>query len=228
MPMHDKPLPGETPAYRAARDELLQAEIKLRDQIEQVAALRRALPDGGPPPEDYKFQELLPDGGTRHVHLSELFDKPDAALILYSLMYGPDWDAPCPSCTSITDGFAGFAQHVSARVNFAVVSAAPPGKLKALEDERDWQRNDLRLLSAHDNHYQRDYHGQAGEDDSTQLPVLNVFTRRNGEIRHFWASELLWADLDGHPRHVDLIWPLWNLLDLTPDGRGQDGPQLTY
>lgn len=226
--LHDKPLPNESVDYRSARDRLLKAEIDLRARIEEVAAMRRALPDGGAPPEDYRFEELLPEGGTRHVHLSDLFDKPDAALVVYSLMYGPDWKAPCPSCTSIVDGFAGMAHHVSAKVNFAVVSKAPPGKLKALAVEREWHHNDLRLLSASNCNYQRDYHAQSGDDASQQLPVMNVFTRRNGEVRHFWASELLWAELDGHPRHVDLVWPMWNLLDLTPDGRGDDGPSLSY
>lgn len=228
MALHDKALPNESPDYRRARDALLTAEIELRSQIERVAQLRRDLPDGGAPPEDYRFEELLPEGGTRHVHLSQLFDIPDAALIIYSLMYGPDWDAPCPSCTSIVDGFAGIAQHVSAQVNFAVVSKAPPGKLKALAVEREWQHNELRLLSASGCNYQRDYHAQTGDDAHKQLPVMNVFTRRNGELRHFWASELLWADVDGHPRHVDLVWPLWNLLDLTPQGRGEAEPALQY
>lgn len=227
-PLHNKALPGESADYRAAREQLLQAEIDLRAQIERVADMRRKLPDGGPPPEDYEFQELLPDGGTRHVKLSALFDKPDAALILYSLMYGPGWDAPCASCTSITDGFSGLAPHVAARANFAVVSQAPPGKLKALAVDRGWQDHDLRLLSAHGSNYQRDYHAQSGDDADKQLPVLNVFTKRHGEIRHFWASELLWADVEGHPRHVDLVWPLWNLLDLTPEGRGDAEPKLNY
>lgn len=228
MAVHDKPLPNEPADYRAARDALLAAEIDLRAQVERVAELRRGLPDGGDPPENYRFEELLPEGGTRHVRLSELFEKPDAALVVYSLMYGPDWQAPCPSCTSIVDGFAGVAHHVSAKVNFAVVSKAPPGKLKALAVEREWQHNDLRLLSASQCNYQRDYHAQAGDDASKQLPVMNVFTQRNGQLRHFWASELLWADVDGQPRHVDLVWPLWNLLDLTPEGRGNDGPALSY
>jgi len=61
--------------------------------------------------------------------------------------------------------------------------------------------------------------------------MLNVF-HRNGElIRHFWGSELLYAPMEPgqHMRHPDLLSPIWNLLDLTPAGRGTDWmPQLSY
>lgn len=61
--------------------------------------------------------------------------------------------------------------------------------------------------------------------------MLNLFVREGAEIRHFWGSELLYAHRDEgeDPRHVDFIWPLWNLIDVTPDGRGVDwGPKLSY
>ena len=61
------------------------------------------------------------------------------------------------------------------------------------------------------------------------MPMINVFARRDGEIFHTWGSEMLYARLDGHPRHVDSLWPLWNLFDLTPEGRGEDWhPKLEY
>jgi predicted dithiol-disulfide oxidoreductase (DUF899 family) len=63
------------------------------------------------------------------------------------------------------------------------------------------------------------------------MPMMNVFVRRKGAIRHFWGCELLYAKAergqDG--RHADLLWPLWNALDLTPEGRGKDWrPKLDY
>ena len=67
--------------------------------------------------------------------------------------------------------------------------------------------------------------------DGSQLPIATVFTRRNGRIHHFWSSELFDAptDLGQHPRHVDFTWPLWKMLDLTPEGRGTDfQPKLEY
>ena len=61
-------------------------------------------------------------------------------------------------------------------------------------------------------------------EDGDQLPALNVFTRSDRRIHHFYNTELLYVPpepgQDG--RHVDMIWPLWNLFDLTPEGRGED------
>jgi predicted dithiol-disulfide oxidoreductase (DUF899 family) len=62
------------------------------------------------------------------------------------------------------------------------------------------------------------------------MPIMNVFRRTGGEIRHVWASELAWAPRDNgqDPRHIDIMWPLWNVLDLTPAGRGEFRPKLSY
>ena len=88
--------PNETPAYRAARERLLQSELELRRQIERVAAQRRELPPGGEVPEDYVF-----DGVEGKVKLSQLFGRGDT-LVAYSFMYGPKMERPCPMCTSIS------------------------------------------------------------------------------------------------------------------------------
>ena len=64
-----------------------------------------------------------------------------------------------------------------------------------------------------------------------QMPALNVFVRRNGKISHFYNTELMFAGSDPgeDPRHVDMIWPLWNLFDVTPEGRGAKwNPKLSY
>jgi predicted dithiol-disulfide oxidoreductase (DUF899 family) len=61
--------------------------------------------------------------------------------------------------------------------------------------------------------------------------MLNVFRRDGGAIRHFWASELMFAPPEPgqDPRHADTIDPLWNLFDFAPEGRGTDwDPQLRY
>lgn len=223
--------PGETPEYRAARDRLLQAEIELRRQIEAVAAQRRELPLGGRIAEDYVFEE----GGTdfagvetrRPVRLSELFAPGNDSLILYSYMYGPAMKQACSSCTSILDGLDGQAPHVRQRVSFAVVAKSPLERIRAIARERGWRNH--RLLSSAGNSYNRDYHGENANGD--QLPALNVFTRRDGEVYHTYCTELLFAPTepgqDG--RHVDLVWPLWNLFDYTPEGRGATwNPKLSY
>jgi len=226
--LHDEHFPGESSAYRRSRNRLLKAEIDLRRKVEAVASLRRKLPAGGFVPEDYVFSEAAsPAGDTRQVKLSELFAPGKDTLILYSFMFGPAMEKPCQMCTSLLDSLEGNAQHVTQRVNFAVVAKSPLPRILEFARERGWRR--LRLLSSAGNSYNLDYHGEG--PDGSQLPILNVFVKERGKIRHYYATELLFAPADRgqNQRHVDLLWPLWNLLDLTPEGRGADWyPELSY
>jgi len=225
---HDKRLPNESPEYRAARNELLAQEVTLREQLERVAALRRQLPLGGELKEDYEFEEIdLSSGSTRPIHFSEIFGE-NTDLLVYSYMYGPDWESPCPSCTSVIDGINAASRHVRQQVELVVIGKATPAQLYDIAKERNWQ--DLRLLSSEKNDYARDYHSQPGETSESLLPVMNVFQKESDKIRHFWASELLWTPMEGgHPRHVDIVWPVWGLLDMTRSGRHPEKtPQLRY
>ena len=229
--LHAVRLPGETPKYRAARDKLLKNEIALRRQIEAVAAERRKLPLGGALKEDYVFDELASatdhTAVRREVGLSELFAKGKDTLVVYSYMFGPQMAAPCPLCTSMLDSLAGSAPHITQRINLAVVAKSPIDRILQVARGRGWC--DLRLLSSAGNTYNRDYHGET--DKGAQLPMLNIFTRRQGRIYHTYGTELLFAPADRGQdgRHVDSIWPLWNVLDLTPDGRGTNWyPKLRY
>jgi len=215
--------PGESPRYRAARNRLLTAEKDLRRRVESVARMRRKLPLGGPAPEDYVFDE----GDGRQVKLSELFRDGRDTLLVYSYMFGPNAKQPCPMCTSFLDSIEGAAQHVAQRANLAVVVKSPIGRVREVAQTRGWRR--LRLLSSADNHYNRDYHGET--PDGGQIPMLNVFVRRKGKIYHSYATELQFVppDNEQNQRHIDMMWPLWNLLDLTPEGRGTDWyPALIY
>lgn len=216
--------PGESLEYRAARDRLLQAERALRDQIEAVAALRRRLPDGGPV-EDYVFEATGEYEAPERVRLSELFSHGRQSLVVYSMMFGPDAEAPCASCASLIDGLNGVARHVLDRVDLVVVARSPLPRIAGVARARGWNR--VPLLSSAHNDYNRDY--LAEDEEGRQYPMLNVFVRRPEGIRHFWGSELLHVSGPGDPRHVDLVWPIWNLLDLTPEGRGRDWqPKLDY
>jgi predicted dithiol-disulfide oxidoreductase (DUF899 family) len=221
---HEVRFPNETPAYRAARDALLESEMELRRRTEAVAAQRRALPLGGELREDYVFDDG--DGAPHQVHLSELFAPGKDNLVLYSYMYGPQMANPCVACTSILDGLDGEAPHVSQHLNLAVVAKSPIERIRQVVKDRGWRH--LRLLSSAHNTYNADYHGEDAK--GSQLPALNVFTRRDGRIHHTYATELLFAPSepgqDG--RHVDSIWPLWNLFDMTPDGRPKWSPKLKY
>ena len=221
--------PNETPAYRKARDKLLKAEVALRRQVEEVAKLRRRLPAGGVVAEDFEFDEAADVIGMRKVKLSELFAPGKDTLVLYNYMYSLAMQNPCPMCTSILDSLDGAAPHLAQRLNLAVVAKSPLPRLLTFARNRGWRN--LRFLSSADNSYNRLYLGET-DDDGHQMPMLNVFLRKGDKIRHFWGSELMFtkADKPGqNQRHVDMIWPLWNVLDMTPEGRGKDWyPRLSY
>jgi predicted dithiol-disulfide oxidoreductase (DUF899 family) len=228
--------PGESAEYRAARNQLLEQEIGLRRAMEAVAAARRRLPPGGVVPEDYVFHGQGADGAPAEVRLSQLFAPGRTTLLIYSMMFprapddtspGPSGgqtallplaEGPCPSCTALIDQLDGAAEHASQRVNLAVAAKAPIERVLTFARERGWRR--LRLLSSAGTTYNRDYLAETA--DGSQQPMLNVFHRDGDTIRHFWGSELFYAPVDPgqEPRHVGTIEPLWNLFDLTPEGRG--------
>ena len=221
--------PGESPEYRLARDRLLQQEVELRRATEAVAAARRELPPGGVVPQDYVFQEVGKSGTPTKVKLSELFVPGKDTLVIYNFMFprALDDEQPCPHCTSMLDALDGAAQHITQRVNFAVVAKAELSRILAHAQARGWRG--LRLLSSAGTTYNRDYFGEDAE--GAQMPMLNVFRRDGEAIRHFWGSELLDAPTEPgqDPRHVDAINPQWNLFDVTPEGRGTDWyPELSY
>ena len=237
--------PGESAEYRAARNRLLEQEIELRRATEAVAAARRQLPPGGVVPEDYVFQAQGPDGGPAAVRMSELFAPGRDSLVIYSMMFprasgderpGPAGgqtallplaEGPCPSCTAFLDQLDGAAEHACQRVNLAVSAKTPIERLLTFAAERGWRR--LRLLSSAGTSYNRDYLAETA--DGGQQPMLNVFHRDGNTIRHFWGSELFHASTDPgqEPRHVGTLEPLWNLFDLTPEGRPTDWhEQLSY
>jgi predicted dithiol-disulfide oxidoreductase (DUF899 family) len=222
LALHTVRFPGENPKYRAARNKLLKREIMLRREIEAVAAERRKLPLGGTLREDYVF-----DSADGQVRFSDLIGAGKDTLLVYSFMFGPRMAAACTACTSILDGLDGTAPHVTQRVNMVVVAKSPIERLTVFASGRGWRN--LRLLSSASNTYNHDYHGETA--DGAQIPTINVFTRRKGRIHHTWSSELLFVapDRGQNGRQADLIWPLWNLFDLTPEGRGTTwNPKLSY
>lgn len=231
MSLHAVRFPNESASYRESRDQLLEAEIKLRKSIEEVAALRRKLPLGGEVAQDYVFTQgasNLADTHTeRKVRISELFHPGKNTLAIYSYMFGPNMKEPCTSCTSILDGLNGSSPHINQRISFVVVAKSPIQRIRAVARERGWDR--LRLLSSEGTTYNHDYQGENGKGD--QMPSLNIFTRHDGKIYHAYNTELLFAPnepgQDG--RHLDQLWPVWNMFDYTAEGRGTNWyPKLRY
>jgi predicted dithiol-disulfide oxidoreductase (DUF899 family) len=206
--MSERRYPNESQAYRDARDALLKDEQELIDKTKAVAAKRRTLPLGGQLKEDYTFQWATDGKVSQRVKFSELFGDKNT-LLLYSFMFGPSWDKPCPSCTSLMDGFDRTWYSVSQHIAFVAVAKAQPERINAWAKERGWSQ--IPLLSGHQSPFQADYKCQA-ENDDMQLPVMHSFSKRDGKIFHCWATETM-------SNHVDTVWPYWNLFDFTPEGR---------
>jgi len=221
-------LPNESPEYLAKREELRQAEIELMRQRERVAELRRALPAGATI-QDYEFLEgsaALDDGDepVRKTRLSGLFTTPDRSLVIYHLMFGKKQTKPCPMCTAWLDAFNGVAHHLAQNVDFAIVAAADPATLRAHARNRGWDK--LRLLSAGESTFKYDLGSEdrEGHQDST----ISVFTRNSdGTLRHFYSGHPRLAE-DIKERGIDELNPVWNVLDLTPQGRGTFYASLDY
>ena len=180
--------PNESPDYRKAREALLKEEQELVTKVKALAAKRRTLPRGGKLKEDYVFERASEGQVGQKVKFSDLFGQHDT-LLLYSFMFGPNWDKPCMSCTSLMDGFDRAWYSVSRK--------------------RGWTQ--IPLLSGFDSSFQADYNSQA-ENDDMQLPVMHVFRKQDGGIYHFWSTESM-------SNHVDTVWAYWNLMDFTPEGR---------
>jgi predicted dithiol-disulfide oxidoreductase (DUF899 family) len=236
--------PGESKEYRVARNRLLEQEIELRRAMQAVAAARRELPPGGPVPENYVFEEAGEDGAPTEVLFSELFAPGKDSLVIYNFMFPRSYrgdrpgpasgktallpleEGPCPSCVALLDQLDGAAEHAMQWINFGVVAKAPLARLVTWTDERGWRN--LRLLSSAANSYNRDYLGETA--DGSQVPMLNVFHRDGETIRHFWGAELTYGPSDPGQDHrsVGTLEPLWNLFDLTREGRPDWDEQISY
>jgi len=226
-------LQGENKEYRKLRDELLRAEMALKDQRETVAALRRQLPIGPAVKTDYVFREGpadLQDESPAHfkdVRLSELFAPGKDRLIVDHMMWGANDKSACPMCTMWADGYNAIAPHVSQKANFVLVAKIEIGKLRDLARQRGW--NNIRLLSSGQSSFNADFDL---ENDKGQNPGVSVFSREpDGKIHHFYTTEAsLRPAPNGNPNHrgIDLFTPVWNLFDLLPEGRENWSPKLSY
>jgi predicted dithiol-disulfide oxidoreductase (DUF899 family) len=226
--MRQTNLKNEPEEYLARREELRLAEIEEMRHRERVAELRRRLPRGAAI-EDYVFYEGpadldLGDEPVRRVRLSELFSGPDRALVIYHLMYGKAQTTPCPMCTMWIDGYNGVERHLAQSLDFAIAAAADPAALRAHARARGWKN--LRLLSCGESTFKYDL---ASEDaDGSQDSTLSVFTRDpDGTLRHFYTCHPHMAD-DINQRGIDLLTPVYNMLDFTPRGRDDWYADLSY
>jgi len=221
-------LPNESDEYLAKREELRHAEIELLNQREKVAELRRSLPPGAPV-QDYEFLEgptslNQGDEPVAKTRLSELFSAPERSLVVYHFMFGKKQTSACPMCTAWIDGYNGIAHHLAQNVDVAIVAAAGPAELRAFARERGWTK--LRLLSAGDSTFKYDLGSEdrEGGQDST----ISVFTLdKQRTVRHFYSVHPRLAH-NIQTRGIDEYNPIWNVLDLTPQGRANWIASLDY
>ena len=170
---------------------------------------------------DYQF--IGEEGPT---NLAGLFGK-KPTLVLYSYMFGPQMERPCPMCTNVIGPWNANALDLDQRLSFAVIARSPIERLIAWKRERGW--NNIRLYSDANDNYSRDYFGVSSVGDD--IPSLNVFTQRDGTVRHFWSGEMTppTADPGQDPRGAPDAGPMWAIFDSTPEGRDPHWyPQLDY
>ncbi|GAA4072050.1 DUF899 family protein [Actinomadura miaoliensis] len=207
---------GASKEYIDARIELARAERRLRDQIEEVAAARRRMPRGALL-DDYTFSEgprdLGRDEPVRATRLAELFGEHDT-LFVYHLMFHPDEDAACPMCSMWVDGFHGVSHHIRRHAAFAVIGKAPLPKLREWARRRGW--DGLRILSSHGTGFNADMNAE--RPGGAQRPMASVLLREGDRVRHFYSLPANF--LDDTERGIDLLNPVWNILDMFPRGRG--------
>ncbi len=211
---------GESAAYRNARTALLGEEIALRRQIQRVAEQRRALPPG-PAPKDYRFL----DEQDEEIGIADMFGRHDT-LFTYLWMYGPERERPCPMCTSFVGSLDIPAPDIEQRLALAIIGRSPVERQLAFARERGWRN--LKFYQAVGDEFARDYNWVV---DGEEGAGVFVWTRRDGEVRLFWATEggSETADPGFDPHLAPDPTPLWNVLDLTPGGRRKDWyPKLDY
>jgi predicted dithiol-disulfide oxidoreductase (DUF899 family) len=221
MPMWPRGAPED---YVAARGELARAARALRARIEEVAAARRRLPPGAVVTDTALTEgspDLTRDDGVRTTRLSELFGAHDH-LFVYHLMFSPDDDSACPMCSMWVDGFHGVRHHLEQHAAVAVVGKAPLPKLRAWARRRGW--SGLRILSSHGTGFNAEMAAEYA--DGGQRPMASVFVRDGGAVRHFYTLPANFHD--DTQRAMDLLSPVWNVLDLLPGGRGDWYPDNDY
>jgi predicted dithiol-disulfide oxidoreductase (DUF899 family) len=201
--------PGESAEYRDARQRLLEREYELRRLTEAVAAQRRALPDGAVV-DAYSF-----DSPRGQVTLTDLFGGHET-LIAYSYMFGPQRKRPCPMCTSFMAATAPRVRSIEQNAAIVFIARSPLPRLLAETAALGFP--DLPVVSDTSGDYTRDW----VHPDDADIPALNVFTRRDGVVRHFWSAETGESDPGQDPRGAPEIDPLWAFLDFTPAGRRPD------
>jgi predicted dithiol-disulfide oxidoreductase (DUF899 family) len=212
---------GASPEYIAARNTLLKAEWELRDQLERVAEMRRKLPTGAQM-KSYTFQEgpedITQSGPIKNTTLADLAAD-GRSVVVWHMMFSPDAEEPCSMCAMVVDGINATAPHLQQHVNLGIIGKAPIEKLRSYAAKRGWDK--VRFLSSSENDFNADMHLEhpAWFPDADQMPGMSVFKKGDdGVVRHVYT---VGAHFDPRTeRGADLMSPVWSVLDIIPEGRG--------
>jgi predicted dithiol-disulfide oxidoreductase (DUF899 family) len=205
-----------------ARVELLAAEKEFTRQRDALTRRRMAMP-WERVEKSYRFEG--PNGA---LSLADLFDG-RSQLIIYHFMFAPDWEEGCKSCSFWADNFNGIPIHLNHRdVTFTAVSRAPLAKIEAYKKRMGWS---FPWVSSHGSEFNFDYHvsftpeeiarGKASYNyairpiDTSDEPGISVFYKNErGEVFHTYSC---------YGRGIDMVNGAYQLLDLVPKGRDEDG-----
>ncbi len=210
----------QNPEWRAAREALLAAEKAHMAEADRLAQARRDLPPV-PVTRSYAFEG--PDGTES---LSDLFGT-HSQLAIYHFMYGPDWEAGCPSCSFWADNLDRLRPHLAARdVSLVMVASAPYATLKAYNDRLGWSHEwrsagpgfseDMGVrFDAETLETGADYNFRTGGFNGPEAPGLSAFSRDpSGRIFLHYAT---------YARGLEAFNGAYQLLDRMPKGRDEDG-----
>ena len=216
--------------WLAARDELVRREKDHTRAADELARRRRELPWVAVDTE-YRFDA---DDGTRT--LAELFDG-RSQLLVYFFMFGPSYQAGCPTCSSMADGLDGLLPHLHARdVTLLFVSRAPLERLQAYKQRMGWR---IPWVSSANTDFNLDFEGAYTEDQMrpaldgelppiaqqnatatgsdllgyiTEVPAMSTFTLEDGAVYQTYGTT--W-------RGVEFLMPYYPILDRVPKGRDE-------
>jgi len=237
---------GTREEWLAARLELLEAEKELTRRGDEVARRRREL-RWVPIDKEYEFET---DEGS--ASLADLF-RGRSQLLVYHFMFGPDYDAGCPACSSIADGFDGIAVHLANHdVMLWAVSRAPLAKLQAYRRRMGWT---FPWASSFGSEFNYDFNSSVTEEQQRSGKVEYNFRTndvtetleagKEGPLAEFaagagtdWATfareqpgmsafalkdGVVYHTYSAYARGLDGLWGMYQWLDRTPLGRNEEG-----
>jgi len=208
--------------WLVARTSLLAAEKKFTAARDALSQERRALP-WVKVSKNYVFE-----GPNGRQTLADLFGG-RSQLVIYHFMLGPDWEQGCPSCSYLADHFDGATVHLAHRdVTFLVVSRAPYPQIAKFQKRMGWK---FKWVSSFGGDFNFDYQVSFKPEDKTdgevtynytsqrfpsdEAPGLSVFFKNDkGEVFHTYSA---------YARGLDILVGAYNVLDMVPKGRDEDG-----